>query len=89
MNKGEFIKAFAENSGTSVRQAEEYFKAFEDTVTEALRKGETITLTGFGVFSVKDKKAHSGFNPKTHEKIQIKACHAPAFRFSKSFKESL
>jgi len=89
MNKTEFIKTFADNAGISARQGEEFYKYFIDTITAELKKGEQINLTGFGVFSIKERKAHDGVNPLTHQKIKIAAARVPALKFSKSYKESI
>lgn len=89
MNKGEFIKAIAEKAELSNKQAEAAYKAFVDTVSETLKAGDSINLTGFGSFVVKARAAREGINPLTKEKIKIKACKVPALKFGKSFKETI
>lgn len=88
MNKTEFIKAVAEKSGTSVKQSSEFFEATVAVVAEALKAGEKVNLTGFGAYELKSKCQREGINPKTKEKVLIPACKAPAFKFSKAFKDS-
>lgn len=63
--------------------------AFIDTVTKALKKGETVTLVGFGTFSVRKRAARPGRNPQTGETIKIKASKTPAFKAGKGLKDGL
>ena len=86
MNKTEFLKAMGEKANGSASQAKIYFDAFVDTVTAALKKGDNITLMGFGTFELRKKGARTGLNPLTKEKIKIKASKAPALKFSSAYK---
>ena len=87
MNKSEFIRAYADELGITMKDAERNFNALVTTLTNALKKGERIHISGFASFEIKDKAARDGVNPSTGEKVQIKACKAPNVKFSKTFKD--
>ena len=87
MNKGEFIKSIAEKGEFTTKQAEAAYNAFVGTVAEALKAGDTISLAGFGTFSVKERAARTGRNPQTGAAIKIAAKKVPAFSAGKKFKE--
>ncbi len=90
MNKSEFIRAYADNFGgnVTIKEAEKWFNVFVDTLTDSLKKGEYIHISGFATFELKDKAARDGVNPLTGEKVQIKACKSPNVKFSKTYKDS-
>jgi DNA-binding protein HU-beta len=73
MNKSELIDAIAEKGGLSKTDAGKALDATIASITEALKAGDTVTLVGFGTFSVKERAARTGRNPKTGEELQIKA----------------
>jgi len=87
MNKTELIAAIAEKAELSKKDAEKALNAFTATVTESLKKGEAVTLVGFGSFEVKNKPERKGKNPRTGEAITIKASKAPVFKAGKAFKD--
>lgn len=87
MNKSEFIRAYADKLGVTIKEADGYFQAVVDTITDSLKKDEYIHISGFATFEVKDKAERSGINPKTGEKITIGACKTPAVKFSKAYKD--
>ncbi len=89
MNKGELVSAIADKAGFTLKDADEAYKAFVASVAEALKKGEDVTLAGFGTFKVKTRAARTGINPQTKQKIKIPATKVPTFKFGKSFKEML
>ena len=89
MKKKELIERIADEAGVSESEAQKYFGAFERVVTEALKSGEEVRITGFGKFSVRERKAREGRNPQTGEKMKIAASTVPAFRAGKSLKESI
>lgn len=89
MNKTEFVSAIAEKAGLTKKDAEAAYKAFTDTVVEAVKAGDKLALAGFGTFEVKERAARTGINPKTKEKIQIAASKAPAFKAAKAFKDAV
>ena len=65
MNKTEFIERVAQEADVSTSEAQRYFDAFEQVVIETLKGGEEVRITGFGKFSVKERKAREGRNPQT------------------------
>jgi len=73
----------------SKKEAGECVNATLDAITSALSKGEKLTLTGFGTFSVSNRAARMGVNPRTGEKIKIKATTVPKFKAGKSLKEAV
>ena len=87
MNKGELIKARAEKTGFSAKDAAAAYEAFVASVTEALKAGEKVQLVGFGSFEVKEVAAKTGINPQTKEKVEIAACKKPVMKFGKAYKE--
>lgn len=89
MNKGEFLKAVAEMGNMSQKDAAIAYDAFVGAVTEALKNGEKIQLSGFGTFEVKERKAHEAYNPLTKEKVMVAASKTPSFKFGASFKSQL
>ncbi|KGN81861.1 MULTISPECIES: HU family DNA-binding protein [unclassified Porphyromonas] len=80
MNKTEFIARVAEKAGLTKVDAQKAVNAFADVVAEQLKKGDKVALLGFGTFSVNDKPARTGINPKTKEKINIPARKAVKFK---------
>ncbi len=87
MNKSEFIRAYADKLGVTIKEADGYFQAVVDTITDSLKKDEYVHISGFATFEVKDKAERAGINPKTGEKITIGACKTPAVKFSKAYKD--
>ena len=65
------------------------FEAFEEVVTEALKAGEEVQITGFGKFSVRERKAREGTNPQTGQKMKISAQKVPAFSAGNALKEAV
>ena len=89
MTKDELVAKIAEDAGISKKEAGEALKAVTSGISDALSKGETVTLVGFGTFSVSDRAARTGRNPATGEEIQIAASKAPKFKAGKALKEAL
>ena len=89
MKKKELIEKIAEEAGVSESEAQKYFEAFEQVVTEALKGGEEVQITGFGKFSVRERKAREGRNPQTGEKMKIAASKVPAFSAGNALKEAI
>jgi DNA-binding protein HU-beta len=89
VNKTELIERIAEEAKVSTSEAHKYFEAFERVVTEALKSGEEVRITGFGKFSVRERKAREGRNPQTGEKIKIGAQKVPAFSAGNALKEAI
>ena len=89
MNKTELIAAVAAETNLTKKDSELAVNAFVNQVTEALKKGDKVSIVGFGSFEVKHRNARVGRNPKTKETITIPASKAPAFKAGKQFKESI
>ena len=89
MNKIELITAIAEKSGMTKKDAEKALSAVVETLTEALAKGEKVTLVGFGSFETKTREARIGRNPKTKEAIEIAASKYPVFKAGKALKDKV
>ena len=87
MNKTELIAIAAQNAGMTKKDAERCLNAALDAMTAALRKGDKVQLSGFGIFEVKDRQARVGRNPKTKEAIEIPASRQPVFKPSKALKD--
>lgn len=89
MNKAELIDAVAEGADISKADAGRAVDAIVDQITNALKKGDQVTLIGFGTFSVKDRAARVGRNPRTGEPLQIKAAKVPGFKAGKALKDAV
>lgn len=89
MNKTELIHQVTEQVHLSKKDVTEVIDTVLQTITEALRNGETIQLVGFGSFEVRSRAARKGRNPKTGEVIQIEASKVPAFKPGKLLKEGV
>ena len=88
MNKNELIRAIANKLGITLKEAAENLDGVLDAITDGLKAGEKIQISGFGTFSIKEKEAREGVNPKTGAKIKIDATKIPAFKFGKAYKDS-
>lgn len=86
MNKSEFVSAVAEKAGLTKADAQKFVNAFASVVAETTKKGEKITLVGFGTFSVAERSARTGINPKTKEPIKIKASKSVKFKAGSDLK---
>ena len=80
MNKSDFISSVAEKSGLTKADAKKAVDAFCETVTEVLKAGDKLALLGFGTFSVTEKPARTGLNPRTKEPIEIAARKVAKFK---------
>lgn len=89
MNKSELIDAIAESADISKAAAGRAVDAVVESVTNALKGGDQVTLIGFGTFSVKDRAARTGRNPQTGEEIQIAAAKIPSFKAGKALKDAV
>jgi len=89
MNKTELISAIAANSGLSKKDSEKALTATVDAITKALIAGDKVQLVGFGIFSVKDRAARTGRNPKTKDEIKIPATRTPQFKAGKALKDAV
>ena len=89
MNKAELIDAVATNADLSKAAAGRALDAALEAITKALKKKDTVTLVGFGTFSVRKRSARIGRNPKTGEEIKIKASKVPGFKAGKALKDAI
>ena len=89
MNKTELIAVVAAKAGLTKKDAERVVSATFEAITEALVKGDKVSVAGFGSFEVKAREARVGRNPRTKESIQIPATRLPAFKASKTLKDTV
>ena len=90
MNKNEFLRTIADKTDSTIKDATAFYDAFVETVNEAMKADDKITLVGFGTFVAKHKAACVRPNPqKPGETIKVAACNVPALKFGKSFKDSI
>ena len=89
MNKTELVSAIADKAGLSKKDAEAALKAFTDTVTKQLKKGDKVQLVGFGTFEVTKRAAREGRNPQTGAVMKIAASKAPKFKAGKALKDKV
>jgi len=89
VTKAELIDVMAEKANTSKAAAKRFLDAFTDTVTASLKGGDKVTLVGFGTFSVTERQARTGRNPRTGEEIQIPGGSVPKFKAGKGFKDKV
>jgi len=89
VNKSELIEAIAASADISKAAASRALDAMVESVTESLKQGDTVSLVGFGTFSVKERAARTGRNPQTGEPIQISAAKVPAFKAGKALKDAV
>ena len=89
MNKTELVAAIAEQTGLTKKDAEAALKAFTDTVSKQLKKGDKVQLVGFGTFEVTKRAAREGRNPQTGKAMKIKASKAPKFKAGKALKDMI
>ena len=88
MNKGELISKIAE-AGLTKKDAEQALNAAIGAIGDALAKGESVQLIGFGAFDVKERAAKEGRNPRTGEVVKIPASKAPHFKPGKALKDKV
>jgi DNA-binding protein HU-beta len=89
MNKADLVTRIAKDAGITKRQAGKALDALVDGVQEALSKGDSITLVGFGTFSMMSRSARKGRNPQTGQEIFIPAGKTPKFRAGKGLREAI
>ena len=89
MIKSDLVTAVAKEAGLTKADAEKGLNAITDSIKKALKKGEKVSLVGFGTFEVSHRKARTGVNPQTKEKIKIKATKVPKFKAGKTLKDAV
>ena len=89
MTKVELIAAVAATAGLTKKDAEKAVSATLDVITEALQKGDKVSLVGFGTFEVRERKERQGRNLQTREPMTIPASKLPAFSAGKALKDAV
>ncbi len=89
MNKNDLVAAVADASGLTKADAAKACDAVFDTITSSMQSGAEVRLVGFGTFSVVQRKATTGRNPRTGETIQIPASKQPKFKAGKGLKDAV
>jgi DNA-binding protein HU-beta len=89
MNKAELIDAIAEAADISKASAGRALESAINSIISTLQSGGQVTISGFGTFTVRDRAARQGRNPRTGETIQIAASKSPGFKAGKAFKDAL
>ena len=89
MNKAELIESVASTANLSKADASRAVDAVIDNITKSLKKGQQVSIVGFGTFSVKHRAARSGRNPRTGESISIAASNVPGFKAGKALKDAV
>jgi len=87
MNKSELIEALADKTNLPLREASSITNTILETMIEALAKGDSIEIRGFGSFVVKEYESYFGRNPKTGDKIKVPPKKLPFFKVGKELKE--
>ncbi len=89
MNKSELVDAVAADSGLSKADSARAIESVLATVTKTLKKGDEVGITGFGKFSVVKRAARQGVNPRTGDRVKIKASKAPKFTAGAGLKQAI
>jgi len=89
MNKSQLIEAIAADSGLTKTDSARAVDSLLETVTKTLKKGDEVSITGFGKFSVVKRAARQGVNPRTGERVKIKASKAPKFSAGAGLKQAV
>ena len=89
MNKSDLVDAIAKSAEISKAAAGRALDATVETIKKALKKGDTVSLVGFGTFKVGKRAARNGRNPRTGETIKIKAAKVPKFSAGKGLKDAV
>jgi DNA-binding protein HU-beta len=89
MNKSEFVTAVADAAELSKSDAAKALEAVIAVVEKTLKKGEQVSIVGFGTFAVRKRAARTGRNPRTGATIKIKASKVPAFKAGKALKDAI
>ncbi|MEQ8664457.1 MAG: HU family DNA-binding protein [Rhodospirillales bacterium] len=89
MNKNDLVAAVASSTGLSKSDAAKAVDAVFDSITSSLKGGGEVRLVGFGTFSVANRKATTGRNPRTGATIQIPASKQPKFKAGKGLKDAV
>jgi DNA-binding protein HU-beta len=88
VNKSQLVDKIAEGAEISKAAAGRALDSFIEAVTDALKKGDSVQLVGFGTFAVRERSARTGRNPQTGQTIQIAAAKVPSFKAGKALKDA-
>ncbi len=89
MNKGQLIEVIADKCDITKVESQTILDMIINEITETLKSGDKVAISGFGTFESRKRKARMGINPATGEKLHIPATKVPAFRAGKSFKMAI
>ena len=89
MNKGELIDKVAGEIGVTKKEGKKAVECVFEAITDCLAKGDAVRLVGFGTFGIRKRAARMARNPRTGEKIQVKAMNVPFFKAGKELKEKV
>lgn len=89
MNKAQLVDAVADSTDISKAAAGRAVDAVFDTIARSLKQRDTVTLVGFGTFTVRERAGRSGRNPRTGETIYIKPSVTPVFKAGKALKDAI
>jgi len=89
MNKADLIDAVADSADISKAAAARCVDTVFDSITQSLARGDSVTIVGFGTFTVKSRAARTGRNPQTGASIQIAASRLPGFKAGKALKDAV
>ncbi len=89
MNRKELAESLAKKTETSNAAADRTIAAFIEIISGALKKGDSVSLVGFGTFEVRKRAARTGRNPKTGAELKIKASKVPAFKAGATLKSTV
>jgi DNA-binding protein HU-beta len=89
VNKNELVDAVASAANLKKSEATKAVDAVFDSITGSLKKGDEVRLVGFGTFTVSERSASEGRNPRTGEKIKISASKQPKFKAGKGLKDAV
>lgn len=89
VNKDALVDAIAVKTDLAKKSVEAVIEALQEVITNEIRQGNKVTLTGFGTFKISKRAAREGINPQTKEKIQIPAMTVPKFTAGKALKEAV
>ena len=89
MNKADFVNAVADQAELTKTDAGRAVDAMVEVIKKALKKGDSVSLVGFGTYTVRKRAARTGRNPRTGQTIKIKASKAAAFKAGKALKDAI
>jgi DNA-binding protein HU-beta len=89
MNKKQLAEEVAASTNLTKGQANGAVDAITEAIVDAVVSGDTVTLVGFGTFTIRERQARIGRNPRTGERLEIKAAAVPVFKPGKDFKEAV